>query len=211
MSSTAHDRHWRRTLRLAQWAETPVIWVGQATAWLQIPLVAIIVFDAISRRYIRSLPIIIDNNLHVYFNSPAIQDAEWHLHTVIFFGALGYAYARNAHVRLDIFRPRFAARARLWVEFLGGIVLLLPFVAIICYEAWIFFDIAWVHDEAAGETNGIGNRWFIKFFIFLGPSLLFLAGLAMLARIAVRLFGPAHLQAHTGTAHISEESYSAFN
>ena len=168
-------------------------------------------FDAISRRYIRSLDFVIENNLHVYFNSPAIQDAEWHLHTVIVFGALGYAYTRHAHVRLDVIRPRFGPMGRLWVEFLGGLLLLLPFVAIIAYEAFIFFKIAWVHDEAAGEANGIGNRWFIKFFIVLGPGLLFLSGLAMLTRLAVRLFGPPYLAEETGTAAISEQSYSAFN
>ena len=122
--SSSRDSNWHAVLRFARWTEAPAIWVGQATAWLQIPLVLIIVFDAITRRYIRSLPFVIEHDLHVYFNSPVIQDAEWHLHTIIFFGALGYAYARNAHVRLDIFRPRFSARGRLWVEFLGGLLLI---------------------------------------------------------------------------------------
>jgi TRAP-type mannitol/chloroaromatic compound transport system permease small subunit len=205
------DSYWLRILRLARWADAPALWVGQATCWLQIPLVALIVFDAVSRRYLRSLSVVVENDLHFLFNSPAIQDAEWHLHTIIFFGALGFGYARNAHVRLDIFRPRFSPAGRLWVEFLGGLFLLVPFVAIVAYEAWIFFHIAWVHDEAAGEANGIGNRWFIKFFIFAGPALLFLSGAAMLARLYVRLFGPRHLAPQTGTAHIANESFSAFD
>lgn len=211
MSVSHNDARWRLLLRLARCAEAPAVWVGQSVAWLQIPLVLLIVFDAISRRYIRSLSFVVDHDLHFLFNSPAIQDAEWHLHTMIFFGALGFAYVRNAHVRLDIVRPRFTALGRLWVEFLGGIVLLLPFVGVFAYNGWIFFDIAWIHDEAAGEANGIGNRWFIKFFIVLGPALLFLSGLAMLARLAVRLFGPPHLSGETGTDQISEKSFSAFN
>ena len=202
---------WAHALKLADRLERPVVWVGEAVAWLFLPLIAIILFDAVSRRYLRKLSFVIENDLHFYFNSPALQDAEWHLHTIIFLGALGYAYVRNAHVRLDIFRPRFTDRGRLWVEFLGGFTLLVPFIAIFSYFAWIFFWSAWVHDESYGESNGIGNRWFIKFFMVLGPSLLLLSGLSTLTRLFVRLFGPPELTKATRTDSVSDDSYSAFN
>lgn len=211
MAARDNDGTWRGLLRLARWADMPALVVGEITCWLQIPLVLLIVFDAFSRRYFRSLSIVVDNNLHFFFNSPAIQDGEWHLHTIIFFGALGYAFTRSAHVRLDIVRPRLSGRQRLWIELLGGLLLMLPFVAIFAADAWTFFWSAWVHDESAGDTNGIGNRWFIKFFIFFGPVLLFLAGVSMLLRLYVRLFGPPHLSEATDTKHISDPSFSAFN
>ena len=198
-------------IRLANMVERPVIWVGETVSWLQLVLVVLIIADAISRRYIRSLSIVVDNNLHFFFNSPAIQDGEWHLHTVIFFCAIGYASVRNAHVRLDILRTGFTERGRLWVEFIGGLILLLPFILIFMYEAGIFFSYAWSHDEAAGESNGIGNRWFIKSFILFGPSLLLLSGLSMIIRLAVRLFGPPDLHPETRTENIANPSFSAYN
>jgi TRAP-type mannitol/chloroaromatic compound transport system permease small subunit len=203
-------RAWMRALRLADWIERPVVWSGEAVAWLFLPLIAIILFDAVARRYLRKLSFVIENELHFLLNSPAMQDAEWHLHTMIFLGALGYAYVRNAHVRLDIFRPRFGPRGRLLVELLGGLTLLLPFIAILSYHGWIFFSIAWVHDEGYGESNGIPDRWFIKFFMVLGPSLLLLSGVSLLIRLWVRLFGPAEAAAASRTDAISDASHSAF-
>ena len=84
-------------------------------------------------------------------------------------------------------------------------------IAIFSYFAWIFFWSAWVHDESYGESNGIGNRWFIKFFMVLGPSLLLLSGLSTLTRLFVRLFGPPELTKATRTDSVSDDSYSAFN
>ncbi|MEC8850863.1 MAG: hypothetical protein VXX43_02745, partial [Pseudomonadota bacterium] len=133
--STGGTTAWRGALRLADLLERPVIWIGETVAWLQLVLVVLIIADAISRRYIRSLSIVVENNLHFFFNSPAIQDGEWHLHTIILFCALGYAGALNAHIRLDILRPRFSDQWRLWIELIGGLTLLSPFVLIFAYEA----------------------------------------------------------------------------
>jgi TRAP-type mannitol/chloroaromatic compound transport system permease small subunit len=202
---------WMRLLRVARWADAPAVLMGRAVSWLLLPLIVIIVFDALSRRFLRKFAFIIENDLHDYLNSPVFQDAEWHLHTIIFLGALGYAYSRNAHVRLDLFRPRLGARGRMAVELLGGILLLAPFLAIFCYYGWVYFLNALLIDENSGPANGIDHRWFIKFFIFLGPALLFLSGLSMVLRLAVRLFGPAHLAEAADVDAIAGKSFSAFN
>ena len=94
---------------------------------------------------------------------------------------------------------------------IGGLTLLSPFVLIFAYEAGIFFSIAWKYDEAAGESNGIGNRWFIKFFILFGPSLFFLSGLSIMLRLFTRLFGPADLRPHTRTDDIANPTFSAYS
>ena len=208
---TARPSPWRHVLRVADALERPVVWVGEAVSWLFLPLIAIILFDALARRYLRKLDFVMQSDLHFYLNSPAFQDAEWHLHAIIMLCALGYACACNAHVRLDMLRGRLGERGRLWVEFLGGLFLLLPFVAIFTADCFDFFWIAWVHDETAGETNGIGERWVIKFFMVLGPGLLLLAGLSVVMRVFVRLFGPPDLAADTRTAAISARDFSAFN
>jgi TRAP-type mannitol/chloroaromatic compound transport system permease small subunit len=202
---------WRLLIRLADALERPAVWAGQAVSWLFLPLIGIILFDALARRYLRKFEFVMESDLHFYLNSPAMQDAEWHLHAIIMLCALGYACARNAHVRLDMLRGRLGARGRLWVELLGGLFLLLPFVAIFTADSFDFFWIAWEHDETAGETNGIGNRWIIKFFMVLGPGLLFLAGLSAVMRVFVRLFGPAELATATRTDAIADRNFSAFN
>ncbi len=211
MSSNPDTGIWMQLIKIARWADRPVVLVGQAVSWLMLPLIAIIIFDAIGRRYLRKLSFVVENNLHDWLNSPVLQDAEWHLHTVIFLGAIGYAYSRNAHVRLDIFRPRLGERGRLAVELAGGLLLLLPFLAIFTYYAWGFFWSAWLVDENSGPSNGIDHRWVIKFFVFLGPLLLSLSGLSMVLRLVVRLFGPPGLAADADVDKIAGSSFSAFN
>ena len=202
---------WPQLIRIARWADAPAVLMGRAVSWLILPLIAIIIVDSVSRKFLRKLPFVIENNLHGYLNSPIFQDAEWHLHTIIFLGALGYAYSRNAHVRLDIFRPRLGARGRMLVELAGGILLLAPFLVVFSYYSWDFFMSAWLSDENSGPANGIDNRWIIKFFVFLGPVLLFLSGLSMVLRLCVRLFGPDELAAAADIDKIADSSFSAFN
>ena len=205
------DRFARASLRVAHWIERPAFWLGASSAWLMLALALLIVFDAFGRRYIRTWSFVIENDWHVLINSPMFQDAEWHLHTIVTFCALGYAHARHAHVRLDLFRPGFKPRTKLWIEWLGGVVLFMPFMAIFCFYAYMYFDLAWLSNERAGDTNGINHRWFIKFFIFLGPLSLLMAGAASLIRLTVRLFGPEHLHSQTGTDHITAENHSAYS
>jgi TRAP-type mannitol/chloroaromatic compound transport system permease small subunit len=152
---------WPRLMGIADRLDAPVILAGRAVSWLYLPLILIILIDAVSRKFIRKLPLAVEYELHEFFNSPVFQDAEWRLHTVIFLGALGFTYARNAHVRLDMFRARFGARGRLWIEFLGGILLLTPFLLIFSIYSWEFFLAAWGHNEGSGASTGLGNRWFI--------------------------------------------------
>lgn len=211
MKSTVEAGVWPQLIRIARWADAPSVLMGRAVSWLILPLIAIIIVDSVSRKFLRKLPFVIENNLHGYLNSPIFQDAEWHLHTIIFLGALGYAYSRNAHVRLDIFRPRLGARGRMMVELAGGILLLAPFLVVFSYYTWDFFMSAWLSDENSGPANGIDNRWIIKFFVFLGPVLLFLSGLSMVLRLCARLFGPEELAAAADVDKIADSSFSAFN
>jgi len=122
---------WLLVLKIARWLDLPGRLAGKAAAWLFLPMILIIVFDAVGRKYLRKLDFVIANNLHGYLNSPVLQDAEWHLHAVIFLAALGFAYSRNVHVRLDIFRHKFSDRGRLWLELLGGLIILFPFLAVL--------------------------------------------------------------------------------
>ena len=202
---------WNLLLNWANQVERPVFWTGKIVSWLYLPLIGVILLDALTRKFIRKLSFVVESDLHFLLNSPVFQDLEWHFHSVLFLCALSYAYAYNAHVRLDIFRPHIGVQGRLWVEFIGGLVLLLPFLGIFCWYAWDFFFVAWAQDEGSGSSTGIENRWFIKFFVFVGPLLLILSGLSKLLRLYVRLFGPEDLHTQTRLGSITNPSDSAFN
>lgn len=76
-----------------------VTFVGMAGGWLLFLLAAVVCFDVTTRKFF-------------VFQSTLMQEMEWHIHTVIFFLALGMAYLRGSHVRIDIFRDKMSERAR---------------------------------------------------------------------------------------------------
>jgi len=201
---------YRKWLKGADWLELPVLWLGQLSAWLMLPLVGVILFDAVCRKFLRKTTFAIETGLHHLMNSPVLQDSEWHMHAILFLVAIGYAYAYNAHVRLDIFRPRLGVKGRLWVEICGGVFLLVPFLSVLIYFGWDFFLSAWVTDEGTSVLIGIGNRWFIKSFVMIGFSLLLLSAISLIIRLAIRLWGPEDLIAETRVDAFTRSSYSAF-
>ena len=210
MSNSSNFVVYRRWRKAAHWMEMPVLWLGRMAAWLLLPLVGIIMFDAVCRKFLRKTTFAVETGLYHLMNSPVLQDAEWHLHAILFLVAMGYAYAYNAHVRLDIFRPRLGIKGRLWVEVLGGVFLLIPFLGTLIYFGWDFFLSAWVTDEGTSVLIGIGNRWFIKSFVIIGFSLLLLSAVSLIIRLAIRLWGPKALIAETRVDAFTRTSHSAF-
>ena len=210
MSNSSNFVVYRRWLKAADWMEMPVLWLGRMAAWLLLPLVGIIMFDAVCRKFLRKTTFALETGLYHLMNSPVLQDAEWHLHAILFLVAMGYAYAYNAHVRLDIFRPRLGTKGRLWVEVLGGVFLLIPFLCTLIYFGWDFFLSAWLTDEGTSVLIGIGNRWFIKSFVMIGFSLLLLSAPSLIIRLSIRLWGPEDLIAETRVDAFTRTSHSAF-
>ena len=59
--------------------------------------------------------------------------AESEAFLLLVFLSLAYAYLRDAHVRVDVFRARWSPRARAWAEILGALFLVLPLVVVVVY------------------------------------------------------------------------------
>lgn len=153
--------------------------VGRLAGWLVVLLVALTVFDVVTRRY---HPI----------GSVVIQELEWHLHTALFALCLGYAYLRNAHVRIEIIREQVGVRARAWIELLGGLLLLAPYCAVTIFYGYHFVAASFAVGERSTSPAGLCCRWVIKAALLAGLVLLLLAGLAVLLRLALTLFGRRH-------------------
>lgn len=182
-----------RLLRLAYWLDRPALLLGRVAAWLLLPMVVVIAFDVIGRKYIRHLDFVVAHGLHQYINSPKLQDSEWHFSAALILLALGYAFSRNMQIRLDIIRHRLSARHKVWIELVGTLVLL-PFLAVMLYFACVFVDVAWLSGEQSYFLTGLPYRWAIKAALPLGLSTLGLAALSLALRCGVWLFGPEALR-----------------
>ena len=182
-------------LRLADKLEAIAQFVGKLGAWMIIPLVAIIIFDVVTRKFqfiqqaIASNPILYD-----YLSPTKLQEMEWHLHTVIFLLALGYAYTKNAHVRVDLVREKLAHRKQAWIEFLGLVGFGVPYILVVGYFSWTFITQAWESNEGSAAMTGLSHRWIIKSFVLIGLGLLMMAVISTIIRHLFYLFGPAQLR-----------------
>jgi len=95
--------------------------------------------------------------------------------------ALGYAYARNGHVRVDILRARLSPRAQAWIEIVGGLIVVLP-LALTVIGLYTHF----IHTEYLE-----GGRWWFGLIVPIGFGLLTLSGLTIIARNVLFLRGRA--------------------
>ncbi len=169
-------------LRLSERIAALVTWIGRAAAWLAIAMMLVIIADVILRRYF-------------VIGSTKLQELEWHLHGMLFLLCLGYAYIKGTHVRIDLLRERFSVRAKAWIELLGILFFLLPYIAAILYFGIDYVEMSYDNNEVSAALTGLPYRWIIKAMLLAGFALLGLAAIEKLLKSVVFLFGPSNLQA----------------
>ena len=178
--------------RLSNVLDRIVSVVGSAAAWMCIPLILIIVFDVVTRRFL-------------VLGSTKLQELEWHLHAILFFLCIGWAYIRNAHVRIELVHERLPRKAQLWIELLGCLLFFIPYCVIVLYHGVDWWERSWAIGEVSDSATGLPYRWAIKAFLPVGVAFMFLGAFTILLRKIVELFGAIRsrrtgLQAGTGGA-----------
>lgn len=166
---------------------------GQLTAWLMLALMGVIIFDVVTRRFF-------------VLGSTKLQELEWHIHTVLFMLCLGYAYIKNAHVRIELVREHLSPRSQIWLELLGCIVFMLPYCLMIAYFGVDFVARSYEMGEISSAMTGLAHRWIIKSFLPIGFVLLLISGLSVLLRSVVLLFASEDTQSKLLPVDIGEQA-----
>ncbi len=148
--------------------------VATVGAWVGVLLVFLIIFDVIGRRFLN-------------VGSSKLQELEWHLHTIVFMFCLGWGYFAGAHVRIGIIWEKFNPRVQLWIEIVGCLVFLLPFVSILIFYGWQLMADSFAKGEISAATTGLSYRWAIKATIPFGSILLLIAGIGVFCRTIANL------------------------
>ena len=183
-------------LTLGIWLERFVSFFGRLAAWASVPLMLVIIFDVVTRK----LNLLQGTALQGVVTSTKLQEAEWHLHTILFLLCLGWAYFNDAHVRIDLLRDRFGPRTKAWIEMLGCLLFLVPYATVVAFYSHEFFWRSFIIDEGSAATTGLPNRWAIKFTLFWAFVLLLLAGLSMFLNRLAYLRGHPVPDHHGGDA-----------
>ena len=171
----------QQLLALEKFLSRIVMGIGRAGAWIAIPLMVIILFDVITRRFL-------------VLGSTKLQEGEWHLHAMLFLLCMGFVYLRDGHVRIDLFRENMRPRTRQWVEFLGCLLFAIPYCLIVAWFSIDFVERSWHLNEASDSATGLPWRWAIKAFMPIGMFTLLLAALTVLLRRSIDLFGPPDIR-----------------
>ncbi len=129
-------------LRIADTFDRMAQFVGKAAGWVILPLIAVIMFDVVTRK-IDFLRIGMSELSWYWLIEPIkLQDLEWHLHGIILLMTFGYGYLLNSHVRVDIFREMLPRRGQAKIEFWGLVVMAMPYLALVLYFAVIFVSLS---------------------------------------------------------------------
>jgi TRAP-type mannitol/chloroaromatic compound transport system permease small subunit len=190
-----------RTLRAAAWIDRWNARIAGAVAFGTLLMVGLGAFNAIARY--------LDRGGGMRLSSNAWIELQWYLFSLVFLLGAPYALRRDAHVRVDVFYGRLSARARAWIDLLGGVLLLVPFCALAAWLCWPAVRASFVIRELSPDPGGL-PRWPIKIAVPLSFVLLLLQGLSEIAKRVAFLRGhPAaelgleaesHPDAHEGAA-----------
>ncbi len=186
---TSWDPRWDALIRLSDRLRAAVDAVGRFGSWMIIPLVVITVLD-VSIRKVGTFQIFMIENFGRIFNSTVLQELEWHFHTALFALVLGYGYIWNTHVRVDLVREHLHFRRKAWLEFIGLIAFLIPYICIVIYFATGYAVDSYNMNEISSSTVGLTHRWIIKTVLAAGFIFVLVAGISVLLQVIVVLFGP---------------------
>ncbi len=159
-------------------------WTGRVIAWLVLLMVLIIVYQA---------------SMVALFSigSVALQELQWHLFALVFLLGAAYTLKHDDHVRLDIiYQSRWMNdQRRAWVNFIGGLLFLVPFCLFVIIASWSFVSAAVIYEittshswpfvsvtlhyaERSPDPGGLPYRFLLKAAIPIGFTLLMLQGIA---------------------------------
>jgi len=112
--------------------------------------------------------------------SVALQELEWHIFSLIFLLGAAYTFKHGDHVRVDVFyQSRFMSnRHRAMVNFIGGLVFLIPFCILVIAGSVPFIESAYNFSEGSPDPGGLPYRFILKSAIPVGFFLLLLQGIA---------------------------------
>lgn len=162
-----------RAVNVIDWINRCVGWI---VAWLTLATV-VICSAVVFLRYAAGVG-------HVW-----MQELYAWTHAMTFLLAAGFAYLLNAHVRVDIFYAKLSRRGKAWVDLLGVLFLLFPWLVLLAWTAWTYVFYSWQTNEISVQSNGMPAMYVLKSAILGFVFLVGLQGVAWVGRCVLVLSG----------------------
>lgn len=150
--------------------------VGRAVSWF-LPVLVLVIFGIVVLRYGMNLGWI------------WLQEFVLYLHSAVFLLATAWAFQADEHVRVDIFYRDKSPRHKAWVNFLGTLLLVVPFSVYLFWIGWSYVTASWSVLEGSREAGGLNFVYLLKSLILLLPVLLLLQSYDTILRCIAVLRG----------------------
>ena len=151
-------------------------WIGRTAAWLTLGCV-LTCFAVVVLRYA------------VGVGFPWLQEFYVWQHAAVFMAGAGYTMLHRGHVNVDVLYGRLDTRGKAWVDIVGTLVLLFPWLAVVATTSAPFVLSSWSIREASSTANGLPAVYLLKSLVWVFCALLFAQGLALIVRRALFLAG----------------------
>jgi TRAP-type mannitol/chloroaromatic compound transport system permease small subunit len=155
-----------------------ISWLGRTVSWLTL-LMTLATFAIVLLRYGFNLGWI------------WMQESVTYLHATVFMVAAAWTLQTDDHVRVDIFYRERSPRYRLWLNFAGTLLFLVPFSIFLVIIGWDYVASAWKVKEASSEPGGLPLVWLLKSLVLILPLMLLMQAGVTLAQCVSGLRGQA--------------------
>ncbi|MGB8071225.1 MAG: TRAP transporter small permease subunit, partial [Pseudolabrys sp.] len=108
-------------------------------------------------------------------------------HAALFMLAAAWTLQVGGHVRVDIFYADASAHTKALIDFVGALVLLLPFMVVLIWLSIPYAARSWSILEHSQEASGLPVVFVLKTLIPLFALLMALQGIAQAIRAAALL------------------------
>ena len=155
-------------LRLSGWIDAFNERVGRLLSWLVLAAVLISAGNAIMRKTFN-------------IGSNAFLEIQWYLFAAVFMLGAGYAFLKNAHVRIDFISSKLSTRTNTIIDILGMVLFLIPLSLILIDLSWPLFVRAYDSGEMSQNAGGL-IRWPVIALIPIGFSVLIMQAVSELIK-----------------------------
>jgi TRAP-type mannitol/chloroaromatic compound transport system permease small subunit len=148
--------------------------IGRFAAWLVL-VVVLLQFALVVARYMFGL------------GSVWLTETVIYAHAALFMLAAAWTLRAGGHVRVDVFYAEATARTRAWIDLVGALLLLLPFMLVLMWLSVPYAARSWTILEHSQEASGLPLVFLLKTLIPLFALLMALQGVAQAIRAVAGL------------------------
>ena len=146
--------------------------IGKWVGWLILAAILVSAVNAVIRKTFN-------------MSSNAWLELQWYLFGAAFLLAAAYTLKQNEHIRIDIVYGAFSRRVQHWIDLLGHLFFLMPFVLLMVYYFVPYVSLSFRTGEMSTNAGGL-ILWPAKLMLLVGFSLLAIQGVSeIIKKIAV--------------------------